>query len=94
MSMEAVMCKISLGQFTGEYAVQVTTFDGGTVSLFVSEKFLDFESPPSEGSAVDAKITVELIDTKDNLCLVRLPEPTLENGQTITVKDDLVLQDA
>jgi len=83
-------CKISLGQFTGEYAIRGILFDGTEFSLFAEKNDLKFPEEPTTGSTVDGRIRVIRGPIKDNFVLVTLPQPTFENGQTITVRTDQV----
>jgi len=79
-------CTIFPGQFTGEYAVQGELFDGTGFSLFAEKEDLDFAREPTFDKAVEGWIRIELGPQKDDLLLVTLPQPSLENGQTITVR--------
>jgi len=79
-------CRIFPGQFTGEYAVQGKLFDDTGFSLFAEEEDVRFSGEPSFDNAVDGLIRIELGPRKDDLLLVTLPQPTFENGQTITVR--------
>jgi len=79
-------CTISPGQFTGEYAVRGNLFDGTEFSMFAEKEDLNFQSEPTEDNPVVGLIRIVPGPQKDDLLLVRLPQPTFENGQTITVK--------
>jgi hypothetical protein len=79
-------CIMSAGQFTGEYAARSETFTGEEFSLFVPEQFVDLENSLEEGRSVPGWVRVELLDQRENLVLVRLPNQTLGNGQSITVR--------
>jgi hypothetical protein len=80
-------CKISPGQFTGEFAVQGVMFNAKEFSLFAPKECLEFdEEHVKRGNTVQGSIRVTKLQEKDNLVLVALPQPTFENGQTITVK--------
>jgi hypothetical protein len=83
-------CTISPGQFTGEFAIQGKLFDGTGFSLFAQESDLRFDEEPTSDKPVKGWIRVKLGPQKDNLLLVTLPQPTFENGQTITVKTNQV----
>ena len=79
-------CIISPGQFTGEFAVRGELFDGSGFSLFAQSEDIRFkEEEPSEGKSVDGWIRVSLLDQKEDMFLVSLPQSTFENGQAITV---------
>jgi len=79
-------CMIFPGQFTGEYAVQGKLFDGTGFSLFAEKEDLEFTREPTFDKAVEGWIRIELGPQKDDLLLVTLPQPSFENGQTITVR--------
>lgn len=83
-------CTILPGQFTGEYAVQGKMFDNTGFSLFAEKRDLDFSGQPTFEKPVEGWIRIELGPKKDDLLLVTLPQPTFENGQTITVKTNQV----
>ena len=78
-------CIISPGQFTGEFAVRGELFDGSGFSLFAQREDIRFKEEPSEAKSVEGWIRVSLLDQKEDMLLVSLPQPTLENGQAITV---------
>lgn len=81
-------CTISLGQFSGEYAVKGEMFDNSDFSLFAPEKDLQFPEAPTEGKPVKGLIRIVTGVEKENLLLVSLPRPTFENGRTITIKKE------
>ena len=83
-------CTISPGQFTGEYAVQGKLFDNTGFSLFAPKEDLQISEEPTWDKPVEGRIRVMPGAQKGNLLLVTLPQPTFENGQTITVKADSV----
>lgn len=83
-------CTISPGQFSDEYAVQGKLFNGRTYSLFASREDLDFEGDPTWDHPVQGSIRISILDQKEELLLVALPQTTLENGRTITVKTEQV----
>lgn len=83
-------CMISPGQFTGEYAVWGELFDKTGFSLFAEKKDLEFSEEPTFDKPVKGWIRIKLGPQKDDLLLVTLPQPTFENGQTITVKTSQV----
>lgn len=81
-----LVCKISPGQFSGEFAVEGITFDGTGFSLFAPRDHLMFDGEPSADKPIDGLIEVSIGDSNDELCLVNLPRPTFENGKSVTVK--------
>jgi hypothetical protein len=83
-------CTISPGQFTGEYSVRGEIFNGSGFCLFAERDKLRFDEEPKEGKSVMGMIRVVPGAQKDDLLLVTLPQPTLENGQTITVRANRV----
>lgn len=85
-------CKVGLGQFSQEFAVEFEAFDGQLISLFVPQEVVQVIHQPTEGELVDGQICVELQSKTDGLRLVRLPRPTLENGQFVTVRSDQLMR--
>ncbi len=79
-------CTISLGQFDGEYAVKGSLFNGAAFSLFASVDDLEFSDSPKESQPVRGYMRVVPLEERDDLTLVSLPQPSFENGRTITVK--------
>ena len=79
-------CKASPGQFSGELAVRAQAFDGTEFSLFAPEEYVDFSEQHEEEGSVDAWLRVDMIESQDELNLVRLPRQPLENGQFVTVR--------
>lgn len=90
----ALKCQVSLGQFTGEYAVRVQSYDGKWVSLFAPAETIELLEEIDENHSVDGYIEVEVVDQRGGLTLVRLPRPTLENGEHLTVKEEAIQQEA
>jgi len=83
-------CTISPGQFTGEFAVEGSLFDGTGFSLFADKDDLKFNGEPTFDNPIKGFIQVVHLDKQGNLSLVALPRSTFENGQIITVKADMV----
>ena len=77
-------CKVSQGQFSIEYAVSGKRFDGEGFSLFAPKEFVDTPEEVTD-ETVDGWLRVEILDQKGDLLLIRLPRPTLESGQSLTV---------
>ncbi len=73
---------IGPGQFPTEYAVGGMQYNNKPFSLFAPA---DAVQAPSGGEG-PGLVSVEVIDRKGDLVLVRLPAQTLENGQYVTVK--------
>lgn len=78
-------CRIAQGLFSGEYAVSGKMFDGKEFSLFTTERALALDEHPTEETPVEGAIRVTPMKVEGDLCLVLLPQPTLENGRSITV---------
>ena len=78
-------CKVSQGQFSGEFAVQGKLFDGTGFSLFVEEEDLRLDNEPLLGQSVDGFVRITALQEQGDLCLVALPQPTMENGNSVTV---------
>jgi hypothetical protein len=83
-------CTISEGLFTGEYAVKGQLSNSIGFSLFALEQYIRLDTPLEGRQAVNGCISVSVLDEKDDEALVSLPQPTFENGQTITVKRNQV----
>lgn len=81
---------VSQGQFTGEYAVKAALHNGIEFSLFASEEDVSFRGAPTGDEHVEGRIRVQSLSSKDDLLLVSLPQPTFENGRTVTVRDNQV----
>lgn len=73
-------CKIQEGQFSEEFVVEGKDAAGTPFSLFARHSDVDTEG----------WIRVKVLAQQNGLCLVQLPQETLENGSTVTVlRDDL-----
>jgi len=81
-------CKVSPGQFTGEFAIKGKLHNSADFSLFAPVEYVKVESAPGQDKCVDGTISVNILDSQNDLVLVSLPQPTFENGRTITVKKD------
>ena len=82
-------CKVSPGQFSGEFVVQAEDFRGNGFSLFVPDRVVECDSEPSLAEeCVDGWVQVECLEKQDDLVLVRLPRAPLENGPVITARDN------
>ncbi|MGI8980057.1 MAG: hypothetical protein ACR2FY_12610 [Pirellulaceae bacterium] len=86
--MKWLMCNVSRGQFSDEFAVRGADYEGEEFSLFVRPKFLALTQPPSADDEVSGFLCVIELERRDGLCLIRLPGQTFENGSTITVRDE------
>ena len=80
-------CAVGPGQFTGEYAVSAAQSNGEEFSLFVDENLVDWEQPRGDGRG-EGWLRVEVIDRRDDRTLIKLPAPSLEGGQFVTVRSD------
>jgi len=83
-----LLCRISTGQFSGEVAVQGKLYNSEEFSLFAPIESVEYSSELAEDSYIDGSISVDILENKDDLVLISLPQPAFENGQTITVKKE------
>lgn len=74
-------CEIGPGQFSEEYSVSGETADGVGFSMFVPEQFVELDDPGRSRGFV----RVAVLQRSNELCLVKLPRRTLENGETVAV---------
>ena len=91
-----IECRIAPGQFSGEYAVELKTARGESVSLFAPREFLDFDREPQRGEVVEGRLQVVVVreDEQTGLTFVRLPRRALENGHHLVVKSGHIRQEA
>jgi len=85
-------CSASQGQFREEVAIQGHDFNGHDFSLFTSRQFVRWEREPTNENEVPARLQILLIEKRDNLCLIRLPGRTFDNGSTVTVRHDQLVE--
>jgi len=78
--------------FSDEFAVSGRLFNGTGFSLFADVTDLDFAGEPTETSSVEGAIRVIQVKEAGDAVIVRLPRPTLENGQIIPVKKESVFR--
>jgi hypothetical protein len=83
----SLRCTVAPGQFTGEYAVSASQSNGEDFSLFMDENLVDWDRSGAGGRG-EGWLRVEVIDHKGDKALVRLPSPSLEGGQFVTVRSD------
>jgi hypothetical protein len=87
--MEArLRCTLYPGQFASEFAVVVRSSTGRELSLFAPRSDLSYQDLPTSDRSVEGWMKVDVLQCERNLCLVRLPRTTLENGQYLTVTAD------
>jgi len=86
MSETWLRCSITPGQFTGEFAVEGELYNGEGFSLFARQDDIECAEFPMTGQSASAWIRADVLDEKADLRLVRLPQSTLENGDTVTVR--------
>lgn len=79
MSEFGLKCDISEGQFSGEFAVSGEDAGGKAFSLFAREQDVDHQR---------SLLRIEQLAKGNGMILVRLPEDTLENGNTVTVRQE------
>jgi hypothetical protein len=66
--------------------------NGVGFSLFACENDLECANFPTGADHASALIRVIELDRQGNLVLVQLPKQTLENGVTVTVRSDQLVQ--
>lgn len=71
-------CEVSDGQLPNEYAVQCSSFDGVKFSFFAGPEFIDVKR---------GLVKVDVMDCRNDLCLVYVPFEPLE-GVSRTIKVD------
>lgn len=79
MSDYGLKCDISPGQFSGEFTVSGRDAQGREFSLFAQGQDVDQDQ---------SLLRVERFVKGNGMVLVRLPQDTLENGNTITVHQE------
>lgn len=83
-------CQVLPGQFSGEYAIRGKLFNDRDFSLFAETSDVKFTDEPSMDKFVDGWLKVTAGSQQNDLLLIVLPQPSFENGQTITVRKDQV----
>jgi hypothetical protein len=83
-------CQVLPGQFSGEFAIRGKLFNNSDFSLFAERNDVKFTDEPSIDKFVDGWLKITVGSQQGDLLLVALPQPSFENGQTITVKRDQV----
>jgi hypothetical protein len=84
--MEArLRAKLSQGQFSSELVAVVRASSGRDFSLFAQKTDLEYDEAPTGDDVIDGWVKVDVLQRERDLCLVRLPQTTLENGQYLTV---------
>ena len=78
-------CRVSLGQFSGEFVVEAEDFRGDGFSFFVPDSLVEYDAEPVEGQSVDGWVQVDVMGQRDGLTLIRLPRTPMENGPMVTV---------
>ena len=89
-----IECVVVPGQFSGEYAVQIDTYDGKSLILFARDDEVELEGPVGGSGPKRARLAASIVDRSGDLLLVRLPRQTLENGQYVTLKESQIQQEA
>jgi hypothetical protein len=80
-------CKVSLGQFSGEYAIEAKDYQGKPFSLFVPDGYVECDTHPrSELDRATGWLRVEILESGGRLLLVRLPRAPFENGPSVSVE--------
>lgn len=83
-------CIVSPGQYSDEYTISGKLFDGISFSLFAEKADVEVHGIPTKDHSTRGWIRVIPGTSKDGLLLVRLPTPTFEHGQIITVRKDQI----
>ncbi len=81
-------CSISLGQFSGEFAVTGEQADGSTFSFFAPANQVRIQKRPEKGEAVEGWVRVQLWENGGDKAVVRLPRESFEKGRYVTVRAD------
>lgn len=83
-----LLCKVSPGQFSNEYAVEGTLSNGSGFSMFTHADSLTLNEKPTRDKPVEGWMKIDILEEKGDIVLVSLPQTTLENGRFITVKKE------
>jgi hypothetical protein len=78
-------CEVYPGQFSTEYTVLVRASTGKQYSLFAPQQVVECDAAVSEEGPVNGWIEVRIVDVKNGVALVQLPQSTLEDGQFLPV---------
>ena len=76
-----IKCKVGPGQFSNEWAVKGTSYDGTEFSLFAPREYVDYE----KNCRGDGWLQVEILDQDATRFLVRLPRQAFEIGFFVAV---------
>jgi hypothetical protein len=77
-------CSLGPGMLPGEYAVEMQTSDGRTISLFV---------PEDKVRADERLISVHILEENSGASLVRLPSPAFEiSSRTVKVPSNTLVR--
>lgn len=87
MSDAWLRCMITPGQFSCEYSIEGTAFNGEGFSLFACDYDLKFpqNSVVATGRPLSGWIRVKIAKSDKSRALVQLPNSTMENGDMVTV---------
>src|SRR5258708_7504254 len=81
-----LQCKLSPGQFEGEFGVDGEQHDGSAFSLFAPKASIKFDEEPTTEKASSGWVKVQVLQQREDLLLVRLPRETFQSGYFVTVK--------
>jgi translation initiation factor IF-1 len=85
--MEAwLLCTVTPGQFSSEYAISSVQSNNKEFSLFANRGDVQCESDPTLQEPVEGLLRVQVWEQRGDAVLVRLPQPSFESGQVVTVK--------
>jgi hypothetical protein len=87
---QLLICTITPGQFSDEFAVTGRQSNGTLFSLFAPEDSVRCDQRPVEGQSGAAELRVTLCRQAGELAVVRLPQQSLEGGYFVTVAVSLL----
>lgn len=84
MATQWLKCTIFPGLFSTEYGVEGRRFDGRSFGLFALKEDVQVDPEPVD-RGVEGWLRVEKVEERNGLCLLLLPESTIESGRDVTV---------
>jgi hypothetical protein len=81
-------CRIAHGQFDSEFAASGQQANGKGFSLFVPKAQVECAQEPLPRGHAVGWLPVEVWEEQGDQVLIRLPQPTLEGGQFVTVRSE------
>jgi len=90
-----IKCRLRRGLFEGEWIVRIRTItvDGSIKALeaIVYDESVDKEQSET-GEEINGKLRVYVLEKKDNKVAVVLPQSTLENGPSVVVPEEELVE--